>query len=922
MDHLSAAGPAPITHTKQYVFVDEYNRHKRLKVMRACDGCRKRKIRCDGALQNGPWPCGACVRLKLKCVPPSLDQDNDSGSDTPDSASSQTQFHFPPTSAFTSHPRTTATPSQSSFSWAGSGSAATPITTNTAPTSAPSQQGESTLFPSFVPQQRPQMNAQFESYREDDYYNNNSQYTQATASLPALDRTQTATSESCGDPEEVEHAVKELSSHMGDLSVGVTAVAPYIADHHKHSADMPALEETILPPDMFNDPTVRIPREMMPHDDRAMDYFNYFFDYIHPYVPVLNKAAFYEQWALDRDSMSPLLLEAIFACATQYLDPSTETKKWLALAARHEESFKDVPRLSTVQALIILMKAREFSQKPGYYYRSWMALKYLTTMAIDLGLNEHPEKHKGSAIACKIDPADCLVRTRVWQTLFILELLIGGPQGRTDMNVDEDSVEMSIPFPAADLDAFEYQTSRRCTVLAQSVRNINHSLQIMIRKRKTNPKDWCLDPEYAAYDEKMAAYIKDLPSDLQLHYPEDGSAPWLGGDHFVANLHIYYHLVVMQHHRPQLQAKLEKRDPTFKQHLDICAQSAALMCRNHEALYRDFGLHGLLFMLRGINFTVYSILTCTMLHLVAITSPDPALNSQARDYFSRHMRILEHCIPTASPEMQTQINSLREAFSLDTSRPFELKPTLGGMRSPSVEKQLTPPLSQQSTPGNTSADTWQLQAAQSMPAASPLSEYGNRFASGSVPNAVTSHPTLAYSQDAYSLPTTSGFSAQQRYQPTTSLSNDQSYGLEPISSNELPTPHWDPSGIFSQWHTAFGTPIQAPASSPPAGEPRMLPGHSMGHTSAGPTSVPMLGVQQRSPPAQAMYGTPVSPTVQSALPNDVSGPGMPSIPTAPTVTSMMWQDAFTNAYISGHKRYREGSIDGGMYNGYAAKRRG
>jgi len=39
----TATAPAAVGHTKQYVFVDEYNRHKRLKVMRACDGCRKRK---------------------------------------------------------------------------------------------------------------------------------------------------------------------------------------------------------------------------------------------------------------------------------------------------------------------------------------------------------------------------------------------------------------------------------------------------------------------------------------------------------------------------------------------------------------------------------------------------------------------------------------------------------------------------------------------------------------------------------------------------------------------------------------------------------------------------------------------------------------------------------------------------------------
>lgn len=54
-----------------YVFVDEHNRHKRLKVMRACEGCRRRKIKCDAATTNS-WPCAACVRLKLQCVPPTV----------------------------------------------------------------------------------------------------------------------------------------------------------------------------------------------------------------------------------------------------------------------------------------------------------------------------------------------------------------------------------------------------------------------------------------------------------------------------------------------------------------------------------------------------------------------------------------------------------------------------------------------------------------------------------------------------------------------------------------------------------------------------------------------------------------------------------------------------------------------------------
>ena len=78
---------------------------------------------------------------------------------------------------------------------------------------------------------------------------------------------------------------------------------------------------------------------------------------------------------------------------------------------------------------------------------------------------------------------------------------------------------------------------------------------------------------------------------------------------------------------------------------------------------------------------------------MAITSPDPAFNSDAKDYFTRHMRILENCTSAwPSSEMQTQIDALREAFSADTSRPFQLKPTFP-LGSPSSNgMQPSPPL--------------------------------------------------------------------------------------------------------------------------------------------------------------------------------------------------------------------------------------
>jgi hypothetical protein len=77
---------------------------------------------------------------------------------------------------------------------------------------------------------------------------------------------------------------------------------------------------------------------------------------------------------------------------------------------------------------------------------------------------------------------------------------------------------------------------------------------------------------------------------------------------------------------------------------------------------------------------------------VAITSPDPDINSEAKNYFTRHMRILESCtVAWPMPDMQAQIQSLREAFSRDVNKPFELKPSFP-FGSPMARHQPTPPV--------------------------------------------------------------------------------------------------------------------------------------------------------------------------------------------------------------------------------------
>lgn len=102
----------------------------------------------------------------------------------------------------------------------------------------------------------------------------------------------------------------------------------------------PATEDTdeyksLLPPLTAGPGSkIRIPPELMPDDDTVLHYLDLYFVNAHPYVPVLDKSHFYQQWHDNRESLSPLLLEAIFAIAGRLADEPAQGQQWLALATR------------------------------------------------------------------------------------------------------------------------------------------------------------------------------------------------------------------------------------------------------------------------------------------------------------------------------------------------------------------------------------------------------------------------------------------------------------------------------------------------------------------------------------------------------------------------------------------------------------
>lgn len=117
------------------------------------------------------------------------------------------------------------------------------------------------------------------------------------------------------------------------------SLAPYLSSKKKHNfVEEPAFEDADVYKDALPSITsgpdlkIRIPPELMPDEETALHYFDLYFSNVHPYVPVLNKTLFYQQWHSNRESISPLILEAIFAIAGKLADEPSQGQQWLALA--------------------------------------------------------------------------------------------------------------------------------------------------------------------------------------------------------------------------------------------------------------------------------------------------------------------------------------------------------------------------------------------------------------------------------------------------------------------------------------------------------------------------------------------------------------------------------------------------------------
>ncbi len=185
------------------------------------------------------------------------------------------------------------------------------------------------------------------------------------------------------------------------------------------------------------------------------------------------------------------------------------------------------------------------------------------------------------------------------------------------MHVDPDTVDLEIQRPMPGIDSSDYQVSRQFTYLVRKIWNVRQMHDLKGKAKGKPDNEWTSDPKFIGLGGTLPKWLDDLPRDLQVTFPDDETPPWLPS-HFVGNMHTYYHLTLIMLHRPLLGRSSAYADGSWKRYMVVCYRSSKLMCRLQEGIFQTYGMDGLISMQRGINFVIYSVLTCVCVHLVSI----------------------------------------------------------------------------------------------------------------------------------------------------------------------------------------------------------------------------------------------------------------------------------------------------------------
>ncbi|PKC64519.1 hypothetical protein RhiirA1_442800 [Rhizophagus irregularis] len=230
--------------------------------------------------------------------------------------------------------------------------------------------------------------------------------------------------------------------------------------------------------DYVDPPLPNLPVNLKPiPEDISSSLFERYFKYVHPYLPIINHGNFYRllKNVNDENQPSKLLLQVIMAVGAMFPPTVKQNSEYSSQffydrARRLLDYFIDVPRLSTIQALILLYMVDQ--GKPSSY-RSQTYSSIAIKMAQTIELN----RKNGAAYQ---GAKDRQTKKLVWWGCFILDRLNSLNTG-DPLVINDKMCDIDLPSPdEIDQDDINFQNNEGSSSSTSYSNSSNYKQQINI----------------------------------------------------------------------------------------------------------------------------------------------------------------------------------------------------------------------------------------------------------------------------------------------------------------------------------------------------------------------------------------------------------------------------------------------------------
>ncbi|KAI7817702.1 fungal-specific transcription factor domain-containing protein [Gamsiella multidivaricata] len=708
---------------------------KRIRIPIACVNCRHKKIKCDGQT-----PCSHCEKFKAECVYPAATKPvNHEYVETLENRLKSVESHLQGLIGSTSRGQ-------------GQRHSHSPLEQPEADAIPPAESSTSSKS-SFVspaphsivsPVIQPHLNS---GYAFLGTYSGG-------LTTPAINTAYILETDSPMDDQtfKVERIMGTLSLLMGNLKVDRDGTARFMSnlvEHQERSyTEIRAYRSTAEPPTMSsgldweivdNPRPYTLPTHLLSRS--AIDtLINTYFNSVHAFLPILHKSSFLTLCQGGEHRVPPFLLMAICAIASRH-STETELQSKIGFTSSHHalydyarallDSFIDIPRISTIQGLLLLAYYQIREHRAGQFFRARTYLNVAIRMARDMGLardlyktiDEIELAHTDDSVSTtasaiiSMSPSYLTLSHRHQQradsSASARSLCSGGRSQRKRLIAIHQERRLSwlacyfLDGLSSSLLGFEYGVPHVHPEMRKLIREANYATDTtqgatlifwylhldlvhlyrricdMYRLSTSQSESVAMSAviqgtEMLSIEHAFESWITRLPAHLVYTrktqpeaIPQDqaDSKDALLTSYYTLYLHRYYHSVKLLLHRPLIASRVHRGNLSDPNSaISKCVNAASLLTDIGETIFQNYSWPW-----PGCGLFAYHMLQAIEIHVYCMIT---RTSTEAQDMYLRTMDLIKgYAILAKLPELEKDLSAMNQAVSNHILKEYPIVPT-------------------------------------------------------------------------------------------------------------------------------------------------------------------------------------------------------------------------------------------------------